>query len=139
MCKRCRNDRRHEQDRQRAERGEHLTSSTQRQKLADRKRQYGWKYEAESPDPAPARMLAELLIDDRDVYKLGFSEAWAEALEFVLERIEGKSVLQERADWAIAFESQRAAWQAAWERRPGPGSSLTASLLDALSRPRDAG
>jgi hypothetical protein len=82
-------------------------------------------------DPAPARLLTDLLREDRDRWGFPFDVAWAEAIAFVLGRLSAA----ERRSWREVFEDTRAAWQAAWSDAPGPGAGLTAELVDALPAP----
>jgi hypothetical protein len=107
-------------------------SSTVREQRAVIREAYGHVFVESAPDPAPARLLYELMREDRDRWGFDFDGAWHENVEFVLERIEGKGQEHERAQWRIALEGLRDAWQAAWDCRPGPGSGLRGALLDAL-------
>jgi hypothetical protein len=79
-------------------------------------------------DPAPARLLAELLLEDRDRWAAPFDVAWADDLAFVLGRLSAT----ERQSWQEVFEDTRDAWQAAWSDALGPGVGLGAELADAL-------
>jgi hypothetical protein len=113
-------------------------SSTVRQQRADRAEAYGHNLVDHAPDPAPAKLLGELLRYDRE-FGVPFAEAWASSVEFVLERVSGRRNAQERASWAEAFRCTRSAWQAAWRgQTDGPGSTLTPVLLDAFSGEREA-
>jgi hypothetical protein len=78
----------------------------------------------------------ELLRYDR-AFGLDFESAWSEGVEFVLERVEGRYAAREREQWRIAFESQRAAWEAAWRRVDGPGAKLSPALLDTVGGKRN--
>ena len=78
-------------------------------------------------DPAPARLLAEMLREDRDRWRFPFDVAWADALAFVLGRLSAA----ERRAWLEVFEDTRDAWQAAWSEAPGPGAGMTDELADA--------
>jgi hypothetical protein len=82
-------------------------------------------------DPAPARLLADLLREDRDRWRFPFDVAWAEGLAFVLGRLSAA----ERESWRRVFKDTRDAWQAAWSDAPGPGAGIAAELADALSAP----
>jgi hypothetical protein len=84
-------------------------------------------------DPAPARLLVDLLRDDRDRSHFDFAVAWAEDVAFVLARIPN---VGERELWREAFESLRSAWQAAWSNAPGPGWRLSPALADEPSSER---
>jgi hypothetical protein len=75
-------------------------------------------------DPAPARLLAGLLREDRDRMGFTFARSWSEDVEFVLARIER----HERKPWREAFRATRAAWEAAWSDTAGPGWALTPEL-----------
>lgn len=120
--------------RARRDAGDQSSSSSVREQLARMREAYGHKLIDTAPDPQPARLLAELLRADRDIYRMSFEEAFPEGVEFVLERVDGKDLLRERDEWREALVSQRAAWEAAWERRPGPGSGLNVALLDGLAQ-----
>ncbi len=82
-------------------------------------------------DPAPARLLADLLREDRGRWAFPFEVAWAEGLAFVL----GRLSTAERRSWGEVFEDTRDAWQAAWSDAPGPGAGLDAELVDVFSQP----
>jgi hypothetical protein len=82
-------------------------------------------------DPAPARLLADLLREDRGRWAFPFDVAWEESVTFVLGRLSAA----ERQSWRDAFEQTREAWQAAWSEAPDPGAGLEAELIDALSEP----
>jgi hypothetical protein len=80
-------------------------------------------------DPAPARLLADLLREDRDRWGFPFDVAWAEALAFVLGRLSAA----ERRSWREVFDCTHDAWQAAWSEAPGPGAGLAVELVDVFS------
>src|ERR1700744_5624851 len=82
-------------------------------------------------DPAPARLLADLLREDRDRWAAPFDVAWTDDLDFVLGRLSAA----ERQSWREVFEDTRAAWQAAWSDALGPGAGLSAELVGVLSQP----
>ncbi len=82
-------------------------------------------------DPAPARLLVDLLREDRDRWGIPFSVAWAEAVTFVLGRLSAA----ERQSWREVFEDTQDAWQAAWSDAPGPGASIRAELIEVLRGP----
>jgi hypothetical protein len=82
-------------------------------------------------DPAPARLLADLLREDRDRWAFPFDVAWQECVTFVLARLSPA----ERQSWREVFEDTRDAWQAAWSDTPGPGAGIAAELADALPAP----
>jgi hypothetical protein len=81
---------------------------------------------APASDPWPARMLGELLRDDRDRGHFDFTDVWEENVKFVLRRVRPP----ERKAWRAAFEETRAGWQAAFDRVPGPGFTLSEELTD---------
>lgn len=131
-CKVCRNRQRVETEHRRREAGELLTSSTEREQRSRRRAAFGHGFVESAPDPAPARLLAELLNEDR---ALGFAleAVWAEDVDFVLGLIrKHNGVLAARAEWREVFEATRTAWEAAWLRQPGPGFRLSRELIDAL-------
>lgn len=45
----------------------------------------------------------------------------------------------QQQEWRVALESTREAWRSSYLGIPGPGSSLSLSLLDALSGSRNTG
>jgi hypothetical protein len=105
-------------------------SSTVREQRAALAEAYGHHLVDSAPNPSPARMLVELLAYDRR-FGLAFDDAWPQDVEFVLDSLNGYRKVQERRDWAVAFQDTRTAWEAAWRRLPcGPGSGLTPALLD---------
>ena len=77
-------------------------------------------------DPWPAQQLVEMMREDRDHWQLAFADAWSEDLRVVLDGISSDG---EREDWQDAFESTRAAWEAAWSGEPGPGDQLSPELV----------
>jgi hypothetical protein len=136
-CRTCRSAHRRADFERRRAAGDPLTSSTQRQKRAELRQRLGWREVEEAPDPAPARLLGELLRYDRD-YGIDFTTAWTEDVQFVLDRVRGPRKTQERESWALAFQATRAAWESAWSgEAAGPGSSLSPALLAALSGERE--
>jgi hypothetical protein len=82
-------------------------------------------------DPAPARLLADLLLEDRGRRTLPFDVAWEEGVRFVLDRLSAA----ERRAWREVFEDTRNAWQAAWSDAPGPGAGLDVELVDVFGQP----
>jgi hypothetical protein len=78
-------------------------------------------------DPAPARLLVELLREDRDRWHVEFAAAWSDEIAFVLSRIANRD---ERELWRVTFESTRSVWQANWSNAPGPGRQLSHELAD---------
>jgi hypothetical protein len=82
-------------------------------------------------DPAPARLLADLLREDRDRWRFPFEVAWADGTAFVLGRLSAA----ERQSWREVFEDTRDAWQAAWSDTPGPGAGIRAELIEVLRGP----
>jgi hypothetical protein len=76
-------------------------------------------------DPAPARLLGELLREDRARWTFPFDVAWEDCVTFVLGRLDAA----ERQSWREAFDSTRNAWQTAWNEAPGPGAGLEADLI----------
>ena len=67
----------------------------------------------------PARLRAEL--EHAREHGSTFGAAWEGAVQVALanERTRAKG------DWRIALASTKAAWHAAYNRRPGPGDSLS--------------
>jgi hypothetical protein len=125
-CKDCRNGARRQSDAARKARGDRITSSSVRARVAERSRRLGLLEIEQAPDPYPAQLLHELLREDRDRWGLDFEEAWADDTAFALSQIRSRPL---RQDWAAAFDATRAAWEAAWHRQ-GPRLSLAPSLLD---------
>jgi hypothetical protein len=81
-------------------------------------------------DPAPARLLVELLREDRQRWRFDFAAAWTEDVAFVLARIPNP---HQRTSWRKALTSTRDAWAAAWANEPGPGERLSPALVDESS------
>lgn len=107
------------------------SSSTQRQKRTELRRRLGHDLYEQTPDPQPARLLVDCLIDSRRL-GLTFEEAWSDDVEFVLERF----TLHAREQWADAFAATRPAYEAAWSNTPGPGMRLSVALLDGFDSER---
>jgi hypothetical protein len=77
-------------------------------------------------DTAALRLLRELLAEDRAA-GYSFSEAWADDFAFVARK---------HPTWAVALESTRAAWAAAYTGHRGPGFGLNPSMLDHVADDR---
>jgi hypothetical protein len=126
-CRPCHRVRKAERDRQRREAGDVPSSSTERERRARIRRAFGHDFVEGAPDPAPARLLVDLLREDRDRWRFDFDGAWREDVDFVLAQVDRDA---ERTAWREVFQSTRAAWEAAWsgEPAPGPGWSLSPAL-----------
>lgn len=101
----------------------------ERERRAKLRRVFGHAHVEQAPDPAPPRLLAELLREDRDRWGYDFGAAWSENLEFVLARVIGRI---ERESWREVLEATRDCWAAAWANEPGPGERLSSALLNEL-------
>lgn len=127
-CKTCRNAQRAAQGRRRRAAGEVLSSSTEREARARMRAAFGHRHVEEAPNPAPARLLVDLLRDSRRV-GMSFAEAWSEDVEFVLARIRSRSPGAERESWREAFESTRANWEASYNRVKAPDTGLDVGMV----------
>lgn len=130
LCRACKNAYRAAQHRRQVDAGEVLSSSTARERQARIRAAYGHDFVRYAPDPAPARLLLDLLADSRRV-GLPFDVAWSEDVEFVLAhtRTRPGGIEAERASWREAFESTKTAWRAAYEGVDAPDYHLGMELV----------
>jgi hypothetical protein len=124
-CKPCRNASRAEAARRRRESGHTLSSSSERERRSKMREAFGHAQIEAAPDAAVLRLLRELLAEDR-LSGWDFDQAFDDDVEFVLARITQRP---ERKSWREALHATRHAWQAAYDRVPGPGAQLTPELL----------
>ncbi len=124
-CKSCRAAARRTADTARRSAGLPVLTSQQRERQADLRRRLGHSEVELAPDPAPARLLGELLDAGRRRGET-FDDVWIEATSSVLGGIDSG---REREDWRRAFDATGAAWRAGWDRQH-VGLTLSPALLD---------
>jgi hypothetical protein len=124
-CRACHNRRRVEEAQRLREAGDLRYSSVERERLAQTARALGWDLERSAPDPAPVKLLHELLRDSRRA-GMDFAAAWTEDVESALADVRPAG---HRRSWREALEDTRDAWRLAYERADG-ALALTPALLD---------
>lgn len=85
-----------------------------------------------SPDPAPARLLGQLMREDRAA-GVDFATAWDSNVQYVLDHI--GNVMRDREQWRIAFESTRGAWARGWRGVDVAGMAGIAAAVEGLAVP----
>lgn len=99
-------------------------NSTVRQARADRRAAFGHAFVEAAPDPAPVRLVGDLLAESRAAGR-EFDSAWSQAVDVALETVKDRP---KREQWHEALEATRDAWLAAYDRRTGSGDGCTARL-----------